>query len=194
MREEPPQFEFGAHIKVAKSEQTFTEDDLPAVILCNPKYPHNIGAAVRGASVCGAKTVLFTGTRALESLEVTANDGKKGYRLPREERMKEYKDVTIWSDERPFDRFPRGTQFVAVELTDGSEWLPIFRHPRLGVYVFGPEDGSIPQVYRRHCHRFVCIPAKSCFNLAVAVNIILYKRNEFFGVIKTEDIELLELL
>lgn len=192
MREEEPQFELGAHIKIPKDSQLFTEDDLPAVILCNPKYGHNIGAVVRGASICGAKTVIFTGTRALEALKLTSNgSSKKGYRLPREERMKEYKNVAIFSDERPFSRFPRDTAFVAIELLPSSEWLPTFHHPQKAVYVFGPEDGSIPPVYRRHCERFVAIPALSCFNLAVAVNIVLYKRNEFFGVITSEDIDLL---
>ncbi len=43
-------------------------------------------------------------------------------------------------------------------------------------YVFGPEDGSIPPVLRRHCHRFVSIPTKHCTNLAAAVYTVLYDR------------------
>jgi tRNA C32,U32 (ribose-2'-O)-methylase TrmJ len=51
-------------------------------------------------------------------------------------------------------------------------------HPENAVYVFGPEDGSIPPVFRRHCHRFVSIPSKHCLNLAAAVYIVLYDRNQ----------------
>ena len=41
---------------------------------------------------------------------------------------------------------------------------------------FGPEDGSIDQVTRRFCHRFVMIPTKHCTNLAAAVYLVLYDR------------------
>jgi tRNA(Leu) C34 or U34 (ribose-2'-O)-methylase TrmL len=68
-----------------------------------------------------------------------------------------------------------------------------FQHPDNAVYVFGPEDGSIPQVLRRHCHRFVKIPAKHCTNLAAAVYIVLYDRAYKHYLATGEKMELDEL-
>jgi len=53
----------------------------------------------------------------------------------------------------------------------------LFRsHPENAVYVFGPEDGSIPKTYLQHCHRFLVIPTRHCLNLATAVATILHDR------------------
>ena len=142
----------------------------PAVALVNPKYPHNVGAAVRAASCFEVKQVWFTGNRV--SLEP---DGKK-YRLPREERMKGYQDVELRQFNYIFDEFENATP-VAVEMRPNSENLVYFEHPKDALYVFGPEDGSIPQVILRHCHRFVIIPTRHCVNLAAAVYLVLYDRH-----------------
>jgi tRNA(Leu) C34 or U34 (ribose-2'-O)-methylase TrmL len=141
----------------------------PAIALINPRYPHNVGAAVRAASCFGVKQVWFTGNRV--SLTPT-----KKYRLPREERMKGYKDVTLINYDYPFDQFPTGVTPVAVEVRQNSEQLPYFIHPENPLYVFGPEDGSIPKVYLQHCHRFVVIPIAHCANLAASVYMVLYDR------------------
>lgn len=138
----------------------------PAIILCNPKYPTNVGAAVRAASCFGAKQVWWTGNR------FNLEDGK---RLPREERMKGFKDVELRQFDRPFEHF-KGAVPVAIELLENTECITTFEHPENAVYVFGPEDGSIPQVVRQHCHRFLAIPSKHCFNLAAAVYMVLYDR------------------
>ena len=42
--------------------------------------------------------------------------------------------------------------------------------------MFGPEDGKVPKVIRRLCHRFVHIPAHFCLNLNAAVNVVLAHR------------------
>lgn len=140
----------------------------PAIILTNPKYSANVGAAVRAASCFGAKQVWWTGNR------VKLEDGE---RLPREERMIGYRDVELRHFDYPFEQF-RGQDVtpVALELLPGSECLLDFVHPENAVYVFGPEDGSIDQVNRKLCHRFVTIPSKHCTNLAAAVYLILYDR------------------
>lgn len=174
------EFEYGDIITTKKNAQLIEET--PSIILCNPKYPHNVGAAVRAASCFGARNILFTGKRV--SLK-----GEKGYRLPREERMKGYKDVTLLNDEYPFNRFPEGVVPVAVEVRPNSEPLPLFQHPENAVYVFGPEDGSIPQVYLQHCHRFIVIPSKHCLNLAAAIYLILYDRLSKLGVTLREEID-----
>jgi len=141
----------------------------PAVALVNPKYPHNVGAAVRAATCFGARQVWWTGGRV--TLDVS-----KGERLPREERMKGFRDVTLVQFDRVFDQFPRGTVPVAVERRAQAESLDEFEHPEDALYVFGPEDGSLGKVELRHCHRFVVVPARYCLNLAAAVYVVLYDR------------------
>jgi len=96
-------------------------------------------------------------------------------RLPREERMKGYKSVRFANHQRPFESFGDFTP-VCVEVYEQSEPLTTFEHPEDGVYVFGPEDGNVPQVIRRLCHRFVHIPSHFCLNLSAAVNVVLAHR------------------
>ena len=163
-------FEFGDLVKVKKEGELFGEDIFPSVILYNPKYVHNLGNVVRACSCFGAKSIIFTGSR------ISLETGNGKYRLPREERMKDYKDILIFNDEYPFNRFPKGTVPVAVEKRENSENLVNFEHPKNAVYVFGPEDGGIPQTFLRHCHRFVIIPSLHCTNLSAAVYIVLYDR------------------
>ena len=143
----------------------------PSVLLINPKFPHNVGQSMRAASCFGVEQLWFTGSRV--SME---GDKAKGYRLPREERMKGFKDVTLINYDYPFDQFPRGTTPVAVELRPDAELLPEFVHPENPLYVFGPEDGSIPSVVAQHCHRFVVIPLAHCCNLSAAVYMMLAHR------------------
>lgn len=138
----------------------------PAICLIRPKYPYNVGAAVRAASCFGIKQVWFTGDRV--SL-------KPKERLPREERMKGYKEVELRQFEYVFDQFPDATP-VAIELRENAELLPHFEHPENALYVFGPEDGSLESKHLQHCHRFVIIPTRHCTNLSAAVYIVLYDR------------------
>ena len=141
----------------------------PAVLLVNPRFARNVGVAVRAASAYGLSQVWFTGPRVGYDVQGIG-------RLPREERMKGYREVEIFHSERPFDRFPEGTTPVAVEVKEDAEHLFEFEHPDNAIYVFGPEDGSIPSVLLRHCHRHVIIPSRHCLNLAVAVGTVLYDR------------------
>lgn len=157
----------GKH-RTADRARRYGEGVAPAVVLVNPKYPHNVGAVIRAASCFGARQVWFTGTRV-------PTIGHDGYRLPREERMKGYKDVELFNNEYPIDAFESATP-IAVEVSDNSENLVDFDHPENAVYVFGPEDGSLPRAIKCVCHRFLYIPTFHCLNLAMAVNTILYDR------------------
>jgi tRNA(Leu) C34 or U34 (ribose-2'-O)-methylase TrmL len=141
----------------------------PAVTLYDPRYPHNVGAAIRACSCFGLGQVWLTGKRTAEKVW-------KAKRIPREERMKGFSDVDIILEDRPFNYFPRDATPVAVELLSGSENLFTFEHPENPVYVFGPEDGSVPQTVRGLCHRRVFIPTKHCTNLGAAVYLLLYDR------------------
>jgi len=140
----------------------------PAVALWNPKFAHNVGTALRACSCFGIKQLWFSGDRVEIDL-----GGKK--RLPREERMRGYRDVELRQFDTFFDQFDNAVP-VAIELRDSAELLPDFQHPNNALYVFGPEDGSLPGVALGHCHRFVVIPTHHCTNLAAAVYIVLYDR------------------
>jgi tRNA(Leu) C34 or U34 (ribose-2'-O)-methylase TrmL len=142
------------------------EMSTPGVVLINPKYAHNVGATIRACSCFGVESLVWTGSRI---------DLARYERLPREERMKGYKSVQFKNHERPLDFFPHCTP-VCVEVFENSESLTTFDHPEDAVYLFGPEDGSVPQVMRRLCHRFVHIPAHFCLNLSAAVNVVLAHR------------------
>lgn len=141
----------------------------PAVGLIDPKFPHNVGAAVRAASCYGIGQVWFGGDRV-------RLDAGKGYRLPREERMRGYKDVVLRKDDRFLDAFADAVP-VAVELRGNAESLIEFDHPHNALYVFGPEDGSLNRAVLARCHRFVVIPTRHCANLAAAVYTVLYDRH-----------------
>jgi len=141
----------------------------PAIVLLNPKYARNVGVAVRNANNFGIKQVWFTGDRVEHDLA-----GRT--RLPREERMKGWKNVEIYQYDRPLEQFPPDTLFVSVELNSGSVSLFEFEHPENAVYIFGPEDGAVTKPIRRLCKHFIVIPSYDCFNLAVATGMVLYDR------------------
>jgi tRNA(Leu) C34 or U34 (ribose-2'-O)-methylase TrmL len=142
----------------------------PAVALVDPKFPHNVGAAVRAASCFGIRQVWFSGDR-VQLL------GARGYRLPREERMRGYQEVELRQADSFFDAFDADVTPVAVEVRPGSESLIEFEHPERALYVFGAEDGSLGKAVVRHCHRFVIIPTRHCTNLSAAVYLTLYDRH-----------------
>ena len=143
--------------------------ETPSVLLTNPKYGHNVGAAIRAASCYGLKQVWYSGHRIDAELE-------ERKRLPREERMKAYDSVALYQSDYPFDSFKRDTNPVAVEVDPTAQNLVQFVHPENALYVFGPEDGSIPSTVLRHCHSVVVIPTLHCLNLATAVATVLYDR------------------
>ena len=142
-----------------------------AIALTNPKYSHNVGAAVRAASCFQVPQVWFTGDR------VAIEGDRKKVRLPREERMKGYGEVDICHGEYFFDAFPKDVVPIAIDLVPGTQSLIHFEHPEKALYVFGPEDGSLNSMTLRHCQRFVHIPMAHCANLSSAVYMVLYDRH-----------------
>lgn len=151
----------------------------PAVVLINPKFGHNVGATIRTCSCFGIGQVWFTGNRVsldpgARSNRMMRKTAREHFRLPREERMRGYADVRLFQNDRPLDQFTDFTP-VCVEIRE-AESLHDFVHPANAVYIFGPEDGSVGADITRLCHRFVRIPSKHCFNLGVAVSLVLYDR------------------
>jgi tRNA(Leu) C34 or U34 (ribose-2'-O)-methylase TrmL len=137
--------------------------EVPAVVLINPNFSHNVGAALRGCSCFDAKQLWWTGKR----VQIDLNSG---------ERMKGYKNVQWTNYDRPFDQFDGNVVPVCVELLPTAEPLTTFVHPENAIYIFGPEDGDVPQSIRTLAHRFVFIPSRHCLNLSAAVNVVLADR------------------
>lgn len=102
--------------------------------------------------------------------------------------LKKKYDVKIINDDYFFNRFSGNVVPVAVEVRKNSEPLPTFMHPERALYVFGPEDGSLPQTLLRHCQRFVIIPSRHCLNLGNAVNVVLYDRLYKAGIVSRAEI------
>lgn len=148
----------------------------PSIILDNPKFAVNVAQTVRLASCYGFKQVWWTGHRVALDIEQQQSTSRKR-RLPREERMKGYKEVEMIEYDRPLDLFDLVIP-VAVEVREDSELLYDFEHPEHAVYVFGPEDGSVRKQLLHYCHRFVTIPSRHCLNLATAVATVLYDREK----------------
>ena len=71
----------------------------------------------------------------------------------------------------PYDCIP-----VAIEITENAKDIRTFEHPERAFYIFGPEDGSIPNSVLSWCKQVVRIPTKHCMNLAATVNVVLYDR------------------
>lgn len=165
-------FRQGKQLPESGTQHALKTHALPAVVLHMAKYPHNVGQAVRILSCYGVQSLWITGNR----FDLQPHEG---YRLPREERMRGYGDVTLFAGDDPLthilERHPQATP-VAVELVPGAENLPDFIHPENPVYLFGPEDGGLPGSLLKRCHRFVKIPTAHCLNLACAVGTTLYDR------------------
>jgi tRNA(Leu) C34 or U34 (ribose-2'-O)-methylase TrmL len=150
-----------------------------SVLIIDPKYPHNVGNALRACACFGADRLAWSGNRVPDPA-----DWPPGARLPREERMRLYRSVDLahgsdWSEAwhlvggASADVVP-----VCVERSPRAERLDEFVHPEVALYVFGPEDGGVPKGARHVCHRFVSIPTMNDgpLNLAAAVNVVLYDR------------------
>lgn len=93
--------------------------------------------------------------------------------------MKDYVGVDWREDEKALDGFlAEGLVPVAIEVLPGAVPLHEFVHPPDAVYVFGPEDGTIPKGVRHACHHFVWIasPNRTPLNLAAALNVVLHDR------------------
>ena len=139
-----------------------------AVLLINPKYPFNVGGAVRACAALGSERLHWTGDRVGFNKQVLPSEEKKEYRQ---------QSVQFSHETDALEQLKKeGYSPVAVEIKDEAENIFYFEHPDKAVYVFGPEDGSLDREIYQQCHRFVFIPTHFCLNLAAAVNVILYDR------------------
>jgi len=132
--------------------------------LINPKSPSNVGAVLRAAGCYQANSIYYTGKRYANAAKFNTD-------------TKNLKDkIPLIGLEGIEDAFAKDVSIICVDLVEGAIPLPEFQHPENALYIFGPEDGSIPQDVIDKSHAVVYVPTIGCMNLAASVNVLLYDR------------------
>lgn len=131
-----------------------------AVGLVHPKNVLNVGAALRAADAFGAAMLVVQGKRYKKA---PTDVSRAHRRIPLV--------ICDIMSTIPYDCVP-----VAVELIEGATDLSDYVHPERALYIFGPEDGSVPNRIVKKCRDVVYVPSSICLNLAAIVNVVLYDR------------------
>ncbi|MEH6736663.1 MAG: RNA methyltransferase [Shewanella sp.] len=148
--------------------------------LVNPKTPVNVGGIMRAAGCYGVDNVCYTGKR----YELAAKSGDAQYDVDTKDAAKR---IPLTGVESLLDSVPDGATIVCVDLVVGATPLPLFIHPDNAFYIFGPEDGTIPQQLIDAADDVVYVPTVGCMNLAASVNVLLYDRLAKTSQIKADD-------
>jgi tRNA(Leu) C34 or U34 (ribose-2'-O)-methylase TrmL len=138
--------------------------DKSSIALCNPKSPTNLGAILRSAGCFGIENVYYSGTRIelAQKFHTDTHNAKDKIQL---EKVDDLSSIA-----------GQGLPLICIELTENAQPITEFAHPEHAIYLFGPEDGSIPQTLINQADSVLYIPTYECLNLAATVNITLYDR------------------
>lgn len=140
-------------------------NDISVIIgLCDPKSPTNMGAVMRAAGCYQASEIRYSGTRHDRAAKFQTDTKNMLQKIP----LKPLQNLV--------EDLPAKMKVVCVELAEGATPLPEFMHPSQAIYIFGPEDSSIPQEIINQADHVVYIPTIGCMNLAATVNVVLYDR------------------
>ncbi|AWL11995.1 hypothetical protein HMF8227_01520 [Saliniradius amylolyticus] len=132
--------------------------------LVNPKSATNVASILRACGCYGASAVFYTGQRYGYAKDYRADTQKIRERIP-----------TVGVDDL-ISMTPKGASRIGIELVEGATPLPEFEHPDNAYYLFGPEDGSLPQEVVSACDHVIYIPTQGSMNLAATANVVLYDR------------------
>ena len=149
-------------------------NNLPTILLIDPKYERNVGMVVRAAVAMGAREVLVCGRRWSSDGRCVSKKGKR--RKPRELRMFGGKMREVSTS---LDVLNQYDQLVVFERDNRGQNLAAHNYERSGnkpLYIFGPEDGAVPSRVMRRCDLVLTIPCGDSINLACAVHIALWDR------------------
>ncbi|TMP30434.1 23S rRNA methyltransferase [Pseudoalteromonas rubra] len=135
-----------------------------AIGLVNPKSPTNVGGVLRAAGCYNAQAVYFNGNRYAKAAKYHTDTKNIAGNIP----IQQVDDLSSL-------KVP-GRALICIELVEGATPLPQFVHPDNAIYVFGPEDGSLPQDIVDAADAVVYVPTTGCMNLAATVNVLLYDR------------------
>ncbi|MZI95510.1 TrmH family RNA methyltransferase [Vibrio sp. CAIM 722] len=141
-----------------------TTESTVVIGLYNPKNPTNVGAVMRAAGCYEANQVRYNGTRYNRAMKFQTDTKKARQHIE----LVEMEDLTAGLAD--------DVAIVCVELAVGATALPNFIHPQKAIYLFGPEDGSLPQDVVDKANHVVYVPTVGCMNLAATVNVLLYDR------------------
>jgi tRNA(Leu) C34 or U34 (ribose-2'-O)-methylase TrmL len=132
--------------------------------LLDPKSPSNVGSVLRAAGCYQANEVWYTGKRFARAASYQTDTKDLASKIP----LRQCDDL--------LNSLPVDLPVVCVEFVEGAQSLIEFTHPQNALYIFGPEDGSIPQSIVDQAHFVVFVPTIGCMNLAATVNVVLYDR------------------
>ena len=132
--------------------------------LLDPKSPANVGSVLRAAGCYQVNEVWYTGKRFARAVIYQTDTKDLASKIP----LMQHDDLLA--------NLPVDIKVVCVEFVEGAQSLVEFMHPHHALYVFGPEDGSIPQSIVDQAHAVVFVPTIGCMNLAATVNVVLYDR------------------
>jgi tRNA(Leu) C34 or U34 (ribose-2'-O)-methylase TrmL len=132
--------------------------------LINPKSPTNVGGILRAAGCYKTDKIFYTGKRYDNARRFTTDTKQAA------------QHIELLRCEHIFDEISKDVRKVAVELVQGATPLPLYQHYPSACYIFGPEDGTIPQSVLDQCDDVVYVPTLGCMNLAASVNVLLYDR------------------
>ena len=136
--------------------------------LWNPKNPVNVGSTLRACMCFGASFLMIQG-RCFTKMKHAADT------------CKAWKHIPVYNVENLIDSIPYDCVPVCVEFIQESKSLIEFKHYERALYIFWPEDGSVPPKIQERCAQTIYIPSDYCLNLAAAVNVILYDRRAKFS-------------
>jgi|GEM_PF-177074 len=135
--------------------------------LINPKDVTNVGSVLRAIGCYQADGLIYTGNRYNTAMRYRTDTNRV-----RDKALLQHTDNILEAGAQ----LPEGTHLVAIELVEGAQPLPEFEHPQNAFYVFGPEDGNLPQEVVDAADEVVYVPTVGCMNLAATVNVLLYDR------------------
>src|SRR5690606_40837073 len=105
----------------------------------NPKSPENMGYVLRAAGCYEARQIFYTGKRYDRAKKFFTDTKNASSKIP------------VEGVEHLLDRVPEGAQIIAIELVEGATPLMEFVHPDNAYYLFGSEDGTLPQEGLNRC-------------------------------------------
>lgn len=132
-----------------------------AIGLYQPKTNHNVGSVLRAATCYDVSMVAIEGRRYKKASTDTTT-------MHRHKPLIQTDDILSVI---PYDCVP-----IAVEFIPTARSLINYIHPTSAFYIFGPEDGNIPNNIIEKCRDVIYIPTTYCMNLAATVNVVLYDR------------------
>jgi len=136
--------------------------------LINPKSPDNVNSVLRAAGNYRVNQVYYTGSRYDRALALNPDSPNISRKVGESVHLNNVGDL--------HDLHESEIKRVCIEFALGATPLPEYQHPKNACYIFGPEDGNIPQDIIDSADDVVYVPTVGSMNIAATVNVVLYDR------------------